>query len=271
MERRTQARPTGLFLTLCAAMLLLAMVSQQPWAAGARSYAKGAIAPLEQAMMAASDRVGSITAVFGDNARLRADNQRLREQNAELRRQIAELQAAGQDNLALRQALDFQRTYGHSMVAAQVVGRGPDGFSLTVEIDRGTDDGVRPGMVVASGAGLVGRVLEAAPHAAIVQTLADPQSRVSGYLAKSGLEGTVMGGPENLQMQINPRFGATPAAGDWVLTSGVGGGYPRGLLIAQVARVTYNDASTVDRATLTWVNDPATMTVVLVITDFTGS
>jgi len=252
-------------------MLLLAMVSQQPWASGARSYAKGAIVPLEQAMTAVSDRLGAVTAVLGDNAALRADNQRLQAQNADLQRQVAELQAAGQDNLALRQALDFQRAYGRSMVAAQVVGRGPDGFSLTVEIDRGTSDGVLPGMVVASGAGLVGRVLEAAPHAAIVQTLADPQSRVSGYLANAGLEGTVIGGSGSLQMQINPRFGAAPAPGDWVLTSGVGGGYPRGLLIARVAAVSYNDASTVDRATLTWVNDPATLTVVLVITDFAGS
>src|SRR5437899_6490363 len=107
-------------------MLLLAMVSQQPWAAGARSYVKGAIAPLEQAMMGAGDRVGAFTAVFGDNGALRANNQRLQEQNAELQRQIAELQAAGQDNAALRQALDFKRSYGHSMVAAEVVGRGPD-------------------------------------------------------------------------------------------------------------------------------------------------
>jgi cell shape-determining protein MreC len=93
MERRTQARPTGLFLTLCAAMLLLAMVSQQPWAAGPRGYAKGALAPLEAAMMTVSDRVGGFTAVFGDNTGLRADNQRLQEQNAALQRQIAELQA----------------------------------------------------------------------------------------------------------------------------------------------------------------------------------
>jgi rod shape-determining protein MreC len=271
LERRTQARPTGLFLTLCASMLLLAMVSQQPWATGARSYAKGALAPLEAAMMAGSARVSSFTALFGDNAALRTENQRLEEQNAELQRQVAELRAAGQDNAALRQALAFQRMYGHSMVTAEVIGRGPDGFSLTVEIDRGTSDGVRPGMVVASGAGLVGRVREAAPHAAIVQTLADPQSRVSGYLVTSGVEGTVMGGPGNLQMQINPRFGAAPAAGEWVLTSGVGGGYPRGLVIAKVASVSYSDASTVDHATLAWVNDPATLTVVLVITDFAGS
>src|SRR5919109_2622557 len=224
MVRRTQSRHTGLFLTLCAAMLLLSMLTQQPWAAGARGFAKGALEPLEAAMTAMSDRAGQWMSVLGDVSSLRAQNQRLANENADLRRQIAELNAAGLDNQALRQALDFERTYGHAMVAAQVVGRGPDSFSLTIEIDRGTADGVRPGMVVASGAGLVGRVREPGLHAAIVQTLADPLSRVSGYLAKSGLEGTVIGGPDALQMQIDPRFGTAPAVGEWVITSGVGGG-----------------------------------------------
>lgn len=271
MERRTRSRPTGLFLFLCAAMLVLAMVSEQPWAAGARGYAKDSLAPLEALLTAAGDRAGAITSGFGNNAALRAQNQQLEDENAALRRQIAELQASGRDNAELRQALALQQAYAHPMVAAEVVGRGPDGFSLTLEIDRGTQDGVRPGMVVASGAGLVGRVREAGAHAAIVQTLADPQSRVSGFLAQSGLEGTVFGGTGNLQMDINPRFGATPAVGDWVLTSGVGGGYPRGLVIAKVSAVSRNAAATQDSATLSWVNDPSALTVVLVIKDFVAS
>jgi rod shape-determining protein MreC len=271
MERRTQSGHTGLFLVLCAAMLLLAMVSEQPWAAGARGYAKGAVEPLEAALMAASNKLGSVTAVFGDISSLRAENQRLQAQNADLRRQLAELNAAGLDNQALRQALDFERTYGHKLVAAQVVGRGPDGFSLTVEIDRGSDDGLRAGMIVTSGAGLVGRVRETGPHAAIVQTLADPQSRVSAFLSKSGLEGTVIGGPGALQMQIDPRFGITPSVGEWVMTSGVGGGYPRGLVVAQVASVNHSDAATADGAALAWVNDPSNLSLVLVITDFVPS
>jgi rod shape-determining protein MreC len=270
MERRSQSRHTGLFLTLCAAMLLLSMLTQQPWAAGPRAYAKGAIAPMEAAMMWASDRIGSVTSVLGDISSLRAQNLRLQDENASLRRQLAEMNAAALDNQALRQALDFERSYGHTMVAAEVVGRGPDSFSLTVLIDRGTAEGVRPGMVVASGAGLVGRVREAAEHAAIVQTLADPQSRVNAFLSRSGLQGTVIGGPGALQMQIDPRFGVAPAVGEWVITSGVGGSYPRGLLVAQVASVDHNDASTQDQAELAWVNDPSSLSMVLVITDFTG-
>ena len=50
MEGRTQSRSTGLFLALCAAMLVLAMVTQQSWATGARGAAKATLAPLEQGM-----------------------------------------------------------------------------------------------------------------------------------------------------------------------------------------------------------------------------
>src|SRR5439155_327815 len=154
MQRRTQSRHTGLFLVLCAAMLLLSMVTQQPWAAGARGYAKGAIEPMEAGMMAVAARVGAVTSVLGD--------------------------------------------------------------------------------------------------VSIVQTLADPQSRVSAFLSKSGLQGTVIGGPGSLEMQIDPRFGIAPAVGEWVITNGVGGGYPRGLVVAQVAAVNHNDAATVDEAVLAW-------------------
>ena len=271
LERRTRPRSTGLFLTLCAAMLLLAMVTQQPWAAGVRGDAKALIEPLEAAMTAISDRAGRLASGFGDTAALRAQNQQLQDENAALRRQIAQLQADGLDNTALRQALDFQRSYGHSAVAAEVVGRGPDGFSASVDIDRGYSDGVKIGMIVVTGAGLVGRVREVGPHSAIVQTLADPQSRVSAFLSTSALEGTVYGGGTWLQMDVDPRFGAAPSNGEFAITSGVGGGFPRGLVIGQVMAVDHKAAATLDHASLEWVNDPAAISIVLVITDFIGT
>lgn len=271
MYVRTQSRSTGLFLTLCSVMLALAILSQQSWAAGARGAAKSALAPFEAVMTGASGSVDRLTSSFGDVSTLQAENQRLKAADAALRRQVVELNAAAQENATLRQALDFERSFGHHMVAGQVVGRGPDGFSRTVEIDRGTSDGVRPGMIVVTGAGLFGRVTEAGPHGAIVQTLADPQSRVNVYLSKSGLQGTVVGGPTALQLQIEHSFGLTASTGEWALTSGVGGGYPRGLLVGEVAAVTHRDASTTDQALLAWVNDPSGVSLLLVITDFMPS
>jgi rod shape-determining protein MreC len=250
-------------------MLVLAMVTQQSWATGARGAAKAALAPLEQGMMQVASGFDRLTSALGDISTLRSENRRLESENLALRRQVAELSAAGQDNLALRQALDFQRTFGHQMVAAQVIGRGPDGFSRTLEIDRGSDDGVRVGMVVAGGAGLVGRVRETGPHMAIVQTLADPQSRVNVFLSKSGLQGTVVGGTDALQVQIQHHLGTVASNGEWVVTSGVGGGYPRGLVVGEVASVSHRDSSTTDQALVIWSSDAASISLVLVVTDFT--
>jgi rod shape-determining protein MreC len=266
---RGQSRSTGLFLILCAAMLLLAMVSQQPWAEAPRGIAKSALAPVEEVMTSASRQFDRLVSVFGDVSRLRAENQRLRAADEELRRQLVELNASAKENASLRKALDFERASGHRMVAAQIIGLGPDGFSRTLEIDRGTADGVQPGMVVATGAGLLGRVREAGPHAAIVQTLADPQSRVNVYLSTSGLQGTVSGGPTVLDLEIQHTLGVTPSTGEWAITSGVGGSFPRGLVVGEVATVTRRDASTTDLAGIAWVNDPTSISFLLVITDFT--
>src|ERR1700686_2981230 len=134
------------------------------------------------------------------------------------------------------------------MGATRVVGRGPDGFSRTLQVDRGTADGVQPGMIVVTSAGLVGRVREAGPHGAIVQTLADPQSRVNVFLSKSALQGTITGGPTALQLQVEHSLGIAASSGEWALTSGGGGGYPRGLVVGELASVTPRDSSTRDQA-----------------------
>src|SRR5437588_784943 len=77
--------------------------------------------------------------------------------------------------------------------------------SRSLTIDKGSADGLLAGMVVASPAGLVGRIVELSPHSALVQTLADPQSRVNAYGALSGLEGTVMGDGSTLTIQVPAR------------------------------------------------------------------
>jgi rod shape-determining protein MreC len=269
MESQARPRSTGRFLVLAVAMLALAVLSQQSWAAGFRGTAKSTLAPLEAQMTSLANTVEQATAIFGDIASLRDQNQKLTAENQDLKRQLAEVNAAAYDNTELRKALDFQRSFGHLTVVAQVIGRGPDAFSRTLQIDRGSEDGLKAGMIVVSGAGLVGRVRETGPHGAIVQTLADPQSRANVFLSGSGLQGTVIGGPGALQVQIQHQAGTAPTKGEWAITSGIGGGYPRGLVVGLVVNVTHSDAATVDAALVDWVNNPATMTLVIVVTDFT--
>ena len=265
---KIQSHATRRFIALSAVMLVVAVLSQQAWAAGPRGAAKSALAPLEQAMAAAANRVADATSIFGDVSSLRAENARLRAADEALRAQVVQLDAAEKENAALRAALNFQKSSGHKLVTAQVIGSGPDGFSRTMEIDRGTADGIRPGMVVVTAAGLLGRVREVGTHMADVQTLADPQTRVDVYLPKSNLQGTASGGSGALELELQRTFGVVASAGDWALTSGVGGAYPRGLVVGEIAGVSRNDSAATDVAQLAWVNDPSAVSIVLVITDF---
>lgn len=268
---KSSSNSTGLFLLLCAVMLLVAMLSQQPWAAGPRGAARSALAPFEQTMTSVANQITRMASILGDVSSLRAENTRLRVADEQLRRQVVELNAAAKENAQLRQALDFEKASGRKLVAADVIGGGPDALTRTMEIDRGTADGVKPGMVVVTGAGLLGRVREAGPHAANVQTLADPQSRVNVYLSRTGLQGTVSGGQSALQLDLQHAIGVVASSGDWVLTSGVGGTYPRGLVVGEIASVTHRDTATSDQAEVAWVNDASSIDFVLVITDFTPS
>lgn len=265
---RAQSRSTGFFVTAAMLTALLMVLSQLPFLAGPRAAVRGLFTPLESAATAVEGAAGAAASVFGDIASLRAENARLASDNARLRAQVAELQAAGAENDALRRDLAFERSFGHRMLAAGVVGRGPDAFARTLTIDRGTAEGVRAGMVVVTGAGLVGRVRESGPHSAAVQTVADPLLRVNAYLVRSNLEGTVSGGSGPLQMEVLPRADATASPGEWALTSGIGGSYPRGIPIGQVTRFVRRDAATSHLAELAWANDLAQLSAVLVVTDF---
>jgi rod shape-determining protein MreC len=150
-----------------------------------------------------------------------------------------------------------------------VIGRSPDGLDFALTIDRGRADGVQVGMVVASGAGLVGRVFEAGQHSAAVRTLSDSQSRVNAYTSTSLLEGTVIGVGGPLSMDVIPRAGTAVAPGEWALTSGIGGTFPRGLLVGQVTQFHRRDSATTESADVAPAVDFARVTTVLVILDFT--
>ncbi len=269
MNRRAESRSSGLLLTSGALLIALLLLTQLPIAAGPRGLLKGAIAPLAVVASGFLDWAGGGIAVAGQASHLRGDNERLAAENASLRRQVAELQAAGKENADLRSALGFSKRFGHRLAAAAVIGRAPDGLTRSLTIGRGRADGVALGMVVVSGAGLVGRVSEVSERSATVETLVDAASRVNSYASNSGLEGTVLGEGGPLAMDLLPKPGVVVAQGEWVLTSGIGGQFPRGILVGQVTQFHRRDSATLERADLAPAVDFASVSTVLVVIDFT--
>lgn len=167
----------------------------------------------------------------------RADLTLLRRQNEELRLRNAELEEARQENERLRSLVKFVEARGLESLGARVIGRPANSWEGIITIDRGTAEGVGQDMPVIGEAGLLGQVVEAAQHSSRVRLITDQRSGVAALVQRTRVEGIVRGSIDrSLTMDFVSRD-ASLRAGDVVITSGMGGVYPKGIVIGEIATV----------------------------------
>jgi len=168
-----------------------------------REGALDLFAPVTDAANSVFDPVGEAwNGVFkyGD---LEDENARLKEQLAELqgeRDSIEETERA-LDELLDQNSLTFAREV--PQVSARVISSPLSNFELTFEIDKGRNAGIKEGMTVVSGRGLVGRVVRASGGRSVVELLSDRDFAVGVRLATSGEVGIAAGGGHDQPMRLS--------------------------------------------------------------------
>ncbi|MBC7255639.1 MAG: rod shape-determining protein MreC [Chloroflexi bacterium] len=170
--------------------------------------------------------------------RLEAENESLRAENAALKNQLVLLEEARIENETLRRQLAFKSAVpNYQLLSAEVVGQDSSDFLRFIIVDRGTADGVRRGMPVLTAEGLVGRVQEVSVNSAKVLLITDPSSSVAALIQRTRATGVVQGqlGESMVMRYLAPDSPVMP--GDVVLTSGLGGNFPKRLVIGKVVRV----------------------------------
>jgi rod shape-determining protein MreC len=164
--------------------------------------------------------------------------------NQGLRSKLAQLE---EENLQLREALvasgrleriaEARGNFETPMISSAVVGVDPSPWFRTVLVDRGYEAGVRSGMPVISEQGLVGLVTEASSGAAKTMLLLDQQSAIDGLIQRSRSRGIVRGrGQNELDFEFVVR-GRDVRIGDVVISSGMGGVFPKGVRIGEITSV----------------------------------
>jgi rod shape-determining protein MreC len=134
------------------------------------------------------------------------------------------------------------------MLPAELVGVDVSAWFRSALVDRGRSHGVRSGMPVISENGLVGLVTATANGAAKIMLLIDGQAAVDGVVQRSRARGIVRGAREDgLSFQFTAREGDVEL-GDLIITSGLGGVYPKGLRIGEVTEVSPSDATMLQTA-----------------------
>lgn len=168
----------------------------------------------------------------------------VREENSELRARVA---ALDEENLQLREALvasgrlqriaEMRDAFEIPMLPSELVGVDASPWFRSALVDRGQVDGVRAGMPVISEQGLVGLVRATSTTAARTMLVVDRQSAIDGTVQRSRTRGLVRGrGTDQLEFEFVAR-GHDVEVGDLVMTSGLGGVYPKGLRMGEVVEI----------------------------------
>ncbi len=171
-----------------------------------------------------------------DLRRVGRDNQLLREETKQLRTQVGELREMALENYRLSHLLEMKGRVGTETIVAKVIGKDATNWFRTILIGRGANEGVQRHMAVVTTEGLVGRVVETTPLAARVQLITDPESAVGVLIQRSRVAGVAAGSQGgSLQIRYLPLM-ADVVEGDRVITSGMGGVFPKGIPLGRVLR-----------------------------------
>jgi rod shape-determining protein MreC len=207
---------------------------------------------------------------YVDLRHLREENKHLQAEVAVLQRRIDQLKEQSLETQRLQRLLAMREITQAGFLTARVVGKDATNWFKTILLDRGSQEGVRRNQPVLAPDGLVGRVVEVTPTSAKVQLLTDPVSAVGGLVQRTRVTGIVSG---NLGAGARVRYLpllADVVVGDEVVTSGMGGVFPKGIPVGRITAVERRSGALFQEASLQPLVDLGRLEEVMILTTLDG-
>jgi rod shape-determining protein MreC len=263
--RRAVVLATALFLSF------LLMTAQVRHEAAVVAFTRQAIllvfSPFLKVTTVLSGSVQQAWHDYVDLRGLRDENLRLAREVGVLKRRLDQLQEQALETQRLQRLLVLKENAAPQFLTARVVGKDATNWFRTILIDRGGRDGLRRNLPVLAPDGLVGRIVEVTPVSAKIQLLTDPVSAVGGLLQRTRVTGIVTGNlGAGTRVTYLPLL-ADITVGDEVVTSGMGGVFPKGIPIGRVTAVERRSGALFQEATLQPTVDLSRLEEVLILTN----
>jgi rod shape-determining protein MreC len=210
------------------------------------------LSPVQEGASTALKPVRDVAGWFSDTFNAKSQRNQLQKQVQTLRWQLAQAQTALSQNRQLTRQVGLDNSIGidaYRPVAAHVIGRDPTLWYATLEVDKGSADGLRIDDPVIGDGGLVGKISTVGPTFSVVTLITDHSMAVAAQVQDSGGDTGVLvpavGNPNQLLLQDLPRTAAAQV-GQQVVTTGfkysqLQSLYPPGIPIGQVSNASQNN------------------------------
>ncbi|SHJ95716.1 rod shape-determining protein MreC [Anaerobranca californiensis DSM 14826] len=167
------------------------------------------------------------------------ENKRLKEKLAYYQGIEHQLNEARLANRRLTQLLEFKESTDMTLLPAMVIGRSPNTWYSSITISKGEKHNVEVGMPVVTNQGLVGRIIEVGPTTSKVKLIISPDNAVTSFVQRTRDIGLVRVSGENPHLLEISRlaYNVDIQIGDTIMTSGLTGNYPNGIVVGEVIKI----------------------------------
>ena len=206
----------------------------------AEGFANTIIMPIQNAFSMLKHKVSGDKNFFTNLDTLKKENEELRNKNNELETQVRELEVLKAENSKLQEYANLTEKYQeYETIPAYVIDRDVSNYGSNIVINVGSKQGVEKNMTVIADKGLVGHVISVSDNSSKVQVIVDSASSVSAMISTSE-ESIICRGSVDNDKYLDASYIDTSSeilVGDSVITSGIGGIYPKGITIGTIKQV----------------------------------
>jgi rod shape-determining protein MreC len=193
------------------------------------------------------------------------ENQQLKKQLNQAIKENSQRYELELANNRLRNLLNLRESIPNSVIAAEVIGKGPSAWFRTVIIDKGKVDGLHKGLPVVTPQGIAGQIVDVSDHYAKVMLIIDHNSAVDALIQRSRARGIIKGTSSNTCRFDYVMKKHDIRAGDTVVASGFDSVYPKGLRIGRVTEIVKQEAKLFNAITVSPFVDFEKLEEVLVV------
>ncbi|MDI3323190.1 rod shape-determining protein MreC [Pontibacterium granulatum] len=210
-----------------------------------RAYIALILTPVQWLVDLPAEVADEVSDVVVDRGLLMKENARLKADALLLEQKGQQLASLTEENKRLRALLSGRQRIPDEVTLVELIGVNPDPFQHQVIIDQGSEDGIYLGQPVLDAGGVMGQVVEMSHYTSRVMLITDTRHAIPVELNRTGFRAIALGKGEPDELELQHVSDTTDIqVGDLLVTSGLGGRFPRGYPVAVVTEVIHDPGQT---------------------------